>query len=326
MIAGSHFIHRVPREISGFDREVEGRLYLSQTGYIHAAQARPVLRIKLLGLAVSLPIRAIVNKIIKTVRFLFGAEITSRGAYDFSHMLRLSGIAWKGVVGWKKTLAERASQFALAELDSNFEDRAEGMSESRSERLKNGYYAAPCLHPICKQEDYSRSSGIDLKNLRLQNKLGGLIGERKYRQKTRGTLLQRLSAMGMERIESYTEMDDEALSERITRIERLIEQNNQLSGRVKKYADIAVVRQQGCLRIKAAASRAFKASSETISSALVEETAKVDCCGTTCYREKRICCCVYQIECCEDFTCWAIDCICCMLCFSPATGDCCLVA
>ncbi len=326
LVLGSHFTHRVPEEVSGFDREVHGKLYLSGTGFVFQSQSKPVLWVKFLGLAVSLPFRAMINKVCQAVLHVFGRNIPNEGAYDLPHLFYLSGIAWKGVFGWKLTLAERALQFALQELGYHYASCEEAMEQSRSDRLTSGYYAAPCMHPLGGQDEYQQSALIYQNRHRIERELGDIRLEREYRQKANGSWTDWFSSMSMQRSERCQEMSDEMVEARYENLQRQIAHLSRLEGRVKRYADIAVVKQHGCLRAKAVANHALESTTDTITSALVEETARVDCCGQTCYREKRICCCVHKIDCCDAITCWAIDCICCMLCFSPATGDCCIVA
>lgn len=325
LVLGKNFSHYVPAEVSGFDQDVTGKLYLSQSGYVYQHQSRAVLWIKLLGLGISLPIKALLNKVWQAVLYIFDDEVPSKGAYDLPHLFHLSGVAWKGVIGWKKSLAERASEYALKELDYHFESREEAMAINRSERITGGYYTAPCMHPLFSGEEYTEDINRAQSKTQLERELRALRTELRDRETAEATFFGFFRAPAQDRNSPFVHMTIGEISQRIGRIQSELMSRGSLDGRVKKYADIAVVKQYGCMRAKAVANNALEATTDTVSSALVEETNRVDCCGETCYREKRICCCVYQIECCGSTLCWAIDCICCMCCFSPSTGDCCIV-
>lgn len=325
LILGKNFSHFVPSEVSGFDRDVTGKLYLSQSGYVFQHQSRAVLWIKLLGLGISLPIKALLNKVWQAVLYVFDDEVPSEGAYDLPHLFHLSGVAWKGVIGWKKSLAERASEYALREIDYHYDDRTEAMAVNRSDRIKGGYYTAPCMHPLFHSDDYTDNVREAQDYTGLQRELQGLKEELRQRKSTETSFFGYFNTFVQDRNSPYYGISDEEMIRRISLLESDLGRRSPLEGRVRRYADIAVVKQHGCLRARAVANHALESTTDTLSSALVEETNRVDCCGETCYREKRICCCVYQIECCGETLCWAIDCLCCMCCFSPATGDCCIV-
>ena len=83
-----------------------------------------------------------------------------------------------------------------------------------------------------------------------------------------------------------------------------------LAQRCQRYAATAILKQQGCLI------RAMKDAAV--------EPFEVECCNVMCYKHQKICGLLYKIDCCAT-SCFALDCLCCMLCFWPAGRQACMI-
>lgn len=142
------FKHTVSKEVTGLEKDVTGTLYLSKDGYVYNGKSKPVLWVKFLGLALSIPLRTLIAKVCSLVQKVFNSNVNDKGSHDLKYMFHISGIAWKGVISWKKSLRERAAEFSLTELGYNAENITKEMQNRRSDRLLGGFYTAPCMHPL----------------------------------------------------------------------------------------------------------------------------------------------------------------------------------
>src|SRR5262249_931680 len=115
---------------------------------------------------------------------------------------------------------------------------------------------------------------------------------------------------------AYESWETAKLIERRDSCAELIEQQEKLLERSKRcyrYATQALLSQQSCAPKKA-----------KVSASVINKEDELTCDGKPCFRQERICGCIYKIDCCAT-RCWAVDCLCCFCCFWPDARACCII-
>lgn len=306
------FHHTVLKENTGLKEHLTGKLYHSREGYIYNDQPTSVLWIKFLGLGLSVPLRIVIAKVVNVFKRVFNIAIPIKGAHHTKHMLRLTGIAWKGVFGWKKTLQERAAEYSIAELKYNSSDIAGKLDRPRSRRIKTGYYTALCMHPLFHKSQIREGLIGEIMKAEKDLRLHQLFLPRKQ-AKERGVFsyfkasikdaffgihpntFNAINHLTAEEIEASIQKFREFLnSEEVSKTRRLL-----------RYADITVINKH-----------TLPIPREKVLDKIYQETTIAPE-EKEWFKHQRCCGSIHRIECCDSITCWAIECMCCVICCIP---------
>lgn len=300
----------VPEGFKQLKEPLAGALYVSRQGYVYSAPSKTVLWLKLAGLALSIPLLGIAKKCVALFKQCFGCAVPQKGFHDLKHVFHLSGIAWKGLLGGcGKPLAERAEEYALAELDYNYSDRGAIFMEHRSMRLEREKYSAICMQPLFHINHCKIASKIRPRIESLEKSIADLKQELQARKNKSDTSLRTSFinfVVGNERPYKTWSLRDinKLLSDSEAELAKLKKQG-EISERCHQYAYKAIYSQQCCPK-----------AAQCTEDNFVTTQADVKFCGERCYRQQRICGILYKIDCC--FTrCWALDCLCCFCCLWP---------
>ncbi|NGX43811.1 MAG: hypothetical protein K940chlam7_02116 [Chlamydiae bacterium] len=316
--APSTISHSIPKATTKLEKDLTGTLYLSKSGYVYNGQSRSVLWIKFLGLGLSLPFRILITKVCNLFKRLFKKPINEKGSHDSIHMLDLSRTAWKGFFGWKMTLKERADQYSMKELDYNTKSRENEMEKVRSQRILSGFYTARCMHPLFHKDQVQPNLVEQLTQLEKKFNLYKKVYDyNSYREQGLWSYTKWANKNADPDFREMRKIEKKPLHELKTVMDKTLQelQNDpelQKINRLRGYCNISVINQNPCRRSK-----------NKIMDTLFQED-KVGTDNADWYKNKRFCC-IHKIDFCDSITCWAIDCMCCIICCVPANCHYCIL-
>jgi len=313
-IKPSEFKLTVPG-ISELQKEMTGTLQMSSNGYVFSVPKKSVTWFKFLGLATYLPIYALIAKSYQLACQCFGSPIPNKGYQDIKHAFHLASIAWKAVIGWEKhSLLDRVEQFALAEIDYNNANRYAELDKKRSDRLLTGFYTAKCMQPEFHKSQYTppsplrkRIDELNKKKEELDTALKNILTPHPKGWSLLPAIQDYLANNPYSKWETNQIIDQQEHTESLL---STLNKQLQTTERCEKYATRAILNQQCC-------PHAIKKASD----AIIQTEADVKCCGSTCYKQQRICGVLVKIDCCATRF-WALDCFCCVCCFWPDARRC----